>query len=267
MPGIKSIDFQNFCQALDMLELPSGCVLVVSADLGQLGFFQGFPRKQDTLSKYLKALRERIGPQGTLMMPTFSYNYASKGEPFVLESTPSETGSLSEFFRRQPGVLRSLHPIFSYAAQGPLQEAMCGKVSRNSFGVNTPLARTLEQDAIGLSLGIHPINSTSIHHHAEHIIGVPYRYHKRFNTPVYKNGALVPGEFFAYLRFKNADIIKDSTRYLKLLEAKNLIRSTEIDTINLYMYRYRQVFKVALELLMDDIYGLLKRPPSLPLID
>ena len=250
-----------------MLDIPPGCVLMVSADLGQLGFIQDFPNKQDTLSKYLEAIREAAGPQATIVMPTFSFSYASKSEPFILESTPSETGSLSEFFRQASGVLRSLHPIFSYTAQGPLQEVMCGDVSRNSFGINTPLARALMHDAVGLSLGIHPIKSTSIHHHAEHLIGVPYRYHKCFNTPVYKNDTLVPGEYYAYLRFKNADIEKDSTRYLKRLEANNLIRTIKIDHIKLYTYCYRQVFKQAIELLMDDIYGLLKRPPSLPLID
>jgi aminoglycoside 3-N-acetyltransferase len=252
---------------LEKLEIPQGCVLVVSADLGQLGFIQDFPRKQETLSKYLEAIREAVGPEGTLVMPTFSYGYAGKSAPFILESTSSETGTLSEFFRQQKGVLRSLHPIFSYTAQGPLQESMCGNVSRNSFGANTPLARTLTHDAIGLSLGIHPIESTSIHHHAEHLIGVPYRYHKRFDTPVYKDGVLVPGEFFAYLRFKNADIEKDSSRYLKRLESNNLIRSVKVDNVNLFTYRYRHVFSQAVELLMDDIYGLLKRPPNLPSID
>jgi len=64
----------------------------------------------------IDALRDALGPAGTLVMPTMS-DGASVFDP---KTTPTcEMGIVAETFFRQPGVLRSTHPGASFAAAGP----------------------------------------------------------------------------------------------------------------------------------------------------
>ncbi len=68
----------------------------------------------------LSALFERLGPDGTLVVPTCTPKEGLPKEPFDPALSPSETGPFSEFFRKQPGVLRSHNATHSVAALGPL---------------------------------------------------------------------------------------------------------------------------------------------------
>jgi len=62
-----------------------------------------------------ECFEETLGVQGTLIVPTFNYNFC-KGKPYVHESTPSQVGLFSEQVRKDPRALRSFHPIFSFAS-------------------------------------------------------------------------------------------------------------------------------------------------------
>jgi aminoglycoside 3-N-acetyltransferase len=70
-------------------------------------------------------IREIIGTSGTVLFPTYpnhrisSYEYLRQGEVFDVRRTPSYTGILTEFARRQRGAIRSLHPTKSVCAIGP----------------------------------------------------------------------------------------------------------------------------------------------------
>ena len=76
---------------------------------------------EDRNNLLFDALDEVLGPKGTIVIPTFTYS-ATKGKPFIVEETPSTVGDLTEFFRKQPGVLRSCDPIFSVAVRGSKAE-------------------------------------------------------------------------------------------------------------------------------------------------
>jgi aminoglycoside 3-N-acetyltransferase len=267
MTVMKTVSYYELIDALACLGVKPSSVILVSSDIGKLGFIKEYPDKTASLSKYLEALREMAGPQSTIVMPTFSLSLARGDAKYVHEESRSETGALTEFFRSQPGVTRSLHPLFSYSALGPQKDFICSDCSRNSFGIHTPLARMVELGGTGVCLGIHPIKASSVHHYAEHLIGVPYRYNKIITTPVFLKGSRVAGDFFAFLRYLHADIEKDSSRFLKLLEDKELIKEAPCGEGRVYAYQIKEFFDSAVELLMTDIYGLLKHPPQVPIID
>lgn len=80
-------------------------------------------------------------------------------------------GAIPELLRTWPGVLRSNHPTGSFAAHGPLAEAITADHSLNHpFGEGGPLARLYEQAAWVLLLGVGHDNNTSLHL-AEHRAG------------------------------------------------------------------------------------------------
>jgi aminoglycoside 3-N-acetyltransferase len=119
----------------------------------------------------LRALRRSVGPRGTLVMPTMTGDEI----PFDPRSTPSEgMGITAELFWRQPGVLRSLHPGASFAAEGPLAARVCApQPLAPPHGRDSPPGRVVELGGQVLLLGVDHSESTVLHV-AEDIAGVPY---------------------------------------------------------------------------------------------
>jgi aminoglycoside 3-N-acetyltransferase len=75
--------------------------------------------------RVLALIQKVIGSSGTVVFPTYpnhrmsSYEYLRQGKIFDVRRTPSYTGILTEFARRQRNALRSLHPTKSVCAIGP----------------------------------------------------------------------------------------------------------------------------------------------------
>jgi aminoglycoside 3-N-acetyltransferase len=74
--------------------------------------------------RILFLIQETIGPSGTVLFPTYpnhrisSYEYLQQGNVFDVRKSPSYTGILTEFARRQRNAVRSLHPTKSVCAIG-----------------------------------------------------------------------------------------------------------------------------------------------------
>src|SRR3989344_5902887 len=77
--------------------------------LSSLGIRAGRTREPLCLT-LIDVLLRAVGKNGTVVMPTFNYAFC-RGVPFNVQKTPSEVGTLSEFFRGERHVVRSKHPI------------------------------------------------------------------------------------------------------------------------------------------------------------
>lgn len=119
----------------------------------------------------ISALREAVGPTGTLVMPTMT-----DGESvFDPSSTPSSgMGITAELFWRLPGVLRSTHPGGSFAAVGPHAELICAPQPLSPpHGPESPPGRVHDLGGQVLLLGVTHSENTTLHV-AEAIARVPY---------------------------------------------------------------------------------------------
>jgi aminoglycoside 3-N-acetyltransferase len=123
------------------------------------------------------ALGDVLGPEGTLVLPTFTYSF-TKGEPFDAAKTPSTVGLLTEAFRTRPGVRRSRDPIFSVAARGRLADRFAEVATDDCFGPHSAFGLLAEQDAWLACLGCS--FRLTFTHYVEQAAGVEYRYFKTF---------------------------------------------------------------------------------------
>ncbi|HEY1904685.1 MAG TPA: AAC(3) family N-acetyltransferase, partial [Myxococcaceae bacterium] len=91
-------------EQLRTLGVAPGQVLLVHASFRALRPVEGGPRG------VLAALLEVLGPEGTLVMPSWT---GRDDLPFDRAATPAspDLGVLAETFRRLPGVKRSAHPF------------------------------------------------------------------------------------------------------------------------------------------------------------
>lgn len=119
----------------------------------------------------ITALRQALGPAGTLVMPTMT-DGASVFDP---ATTPTDgMGITAELFWRQPGVLRSTHPGGSFAASGPHAAEICKpQPLAPPHGIDSPVGRVYELGGQVLLLGVGHGEDTTIHL-AESVAGVPY---------------------------------------------------------------------------------------------
>jgi len=109
----------------DFTNILSGDLGLAAGDLvyvhsGMDGLNLAFP-----FYRILFLIQEVIGAGGTVVFPTYpnhrmsSYEYLRQGKIFDVRRTPSYTGILTEFARRQRNAVRSLHPTKSVCAIGP----------------------------------------------------------------------------------------------------------------------------------------------------
>ncbi len=136
------------------LGLKRGDLVLVHSALASIGKVDG---GADTV---IDALLEVLGPEGTLMMPTLYYTGIYKRD-----ESPSLVGTITEVFRKRPGVLRSIHATHSVAAQGPLAEQLIADHDKSptACGLDTPYGRNATLGGYILLLGCDQDRNTTLH--------------------------------------------------------------------------------------------------------
>lgn len=145
-----------------------GSILTVHASLSRFGYMLGGP------AAMVQTLLDILGPRGTLIMPTHSNNVLGT-TPYDPCTSPSNTGAVTEYFRRLPGVLRSAHPTHSVAALGPLAAELTS--------AHRPDQTPLDRDGFwgrlcdlgGDVLLLCPIRSATLFHAGEAWLKLPQR--------------------------------------------------------------------------------------------
>jgi aminoglycoside N3'-acetyltransferase len=120
----------------------------------------------------IAALREALGPEGTLVMPSWT---GDDERPFDPPSTPAaaDLGVVADTFWRLPGVARGTHP-FAFAAAGPQAERItAGALPLPPHVPDSAVGRVHELDGQVLLLGVGHDADTTLHL-AEILAGVPY---------------------------------------------------------------------------------------------
>jgi aminoglycoside 3-N-acetyltransferase len=151
---------------------------------------------EDVLESFLDA----IGPDGTLLLPTFNFDFTS-GKPFDIRQTPSQMGVLTEAGRHYVGSVRTGHPVYSFVAIGARAALFAGMNNRSAFADDSPfgLLRRLEGRISALDLDEH--DSMTFYHHVEEVRRVPYRYFKDFTgTYIDGDGTVETRTYTLYVR-------------------------------------------------------------------
>jgi aminoglycoside N3'-acetyltransferase len=121
----------------------------------------------------IAALRDALGPDGTLVLPSGT---GDDDEPFDPLTTPvrDDLGILPELFWRQPGVLRGNH-FDGFAAIGPhAEEIVSAPLKLPPSAPGSPISVIHDLDGQVLLLGVGHDSSTMLHL-AELMGGAPYR--------------------------------------------------------------------------------------------
>jgi len=136
------------------------------------------------------ALMNVVGPQGTVLAPTFSYSFCS-GEIYDPEATPSAAGAFGECLRKLPGAERSLDPIFSSAGIGPAVADLFRDLPNECFGEDSLFDRLGRAGAKLCNIGVDLSCATANHFVQDRFGRVPCRFPKLFSGVVRLGGELL----------------------------------------------------------------------------
>ena len=209
---MKYLTKEDIVESFRKCGIKSGSVLMLHLDGIFLSQMQPMSKK-DRYTLFFEALNEVLGPEGTLVIPTFTYS-ATKGEPFSVEETPSTVGDLTEYFRKMPVVKRTRDPIFSVAVIGQKTNQFCEVRVGDSFGKNS-IFDLLDQSNAWLGCVASKFLVTYTHF-VEQSVGVDYRHFKNFEYRIIENGVEQKGVLKYYVR----DLKRKSEMELSLLEKR-----------------------------------------------
>lgn len=174
----EPVTIDRLASDLRSIGVETGQPLLVHSSLASLGWVcGGAPAVVD-------ALQRVVGADGTLVMPTFSWRITDPAD-MVAPEVPEEwydtirehlppyrpavtptigMGAIPECFRTYPGVRRSEHPHYSFAAWGPDADFVTENHPLDfPLGEESPLARVYELDGDVLYLGTTHGNNSSRH--------------------------------------------------------------------------------------------------------
>lgn len=187
-------ELADLTRALRAAGLARGDVVLVHACLDTLGTLRDAPTPAARAARVVDALREVIGDEGTLLVPTYTFSFC-RGELFDVARTPTRGGPWStsaeflEYVRTLPGAVRSHDPIHSVAGVGPAAAALLADVPPTCFGEGSVFARLEAVGAKICLLGV-GLEEATFRHYVEERVGVPFRYKKLFTGHI-RDGATV----------------------------------------------------------------------------
>ena len=169
---------------VEKIPIKNGDVVLFSSDSLRLNVYMKKNNEELDFHKLLDLLIEKIGVNGTLLLPTYNWDFC-RGETFDYLNTPSKTGAISQAALSHPAFKRTKHPLYSWAVTGKDKEYLCSLNNNDSFGKDSPFNYLYERKAKNVILDVTMQNCFTYVHYVEECIGVPYRYLKKF-TGIYR---------------------------------------------------------------------------------
>jgi len=249
IPSLDAIE-----EALHGIGIGFGDTLFVHNDLLAISKFTS-DQSQLVLSRFTDALQRAVGPTGTLILPTFSYSFlddpwSGPVEAFDVTNTASRTGALSEFFRRQPGVVRTDHPTHSVAIWGSKLDYY-QSIGDSTFDKDSIFGKLHAKDATLVGLGVTMKFFTFIHY-VEKQFGVPYRFDSYLSGVVQNQGRTSQKRIRFYKQKRH--ICQQHERFRDYLLSTGKVRTTDLGNGKLFAVSAREFFNEGIDRLEGDIH-------------
>ena len=251
--GDKKIGYSDFVSSLKQLGIKKGDVVFVHSDISVFGKLLLFDRKL-LLQTLTDSIKEVVGEDGTIIMPTFTYSF-DKNEAYDIENTKSTVGALTEFFRKQEGVSRTIHPSHSSAVWGKNKEGFLN-IGKDTFDENSIFGKLHKGNGKLVFFGAPLHISCTYLHYIEQKYEVPYRCMRKYEVKIIKDGKEYEDVFSFY--YKYSFFYTDMLRLENDLKERGLLKEVKAGEGSISVIESDSLLKEGLKLLDKDIYFFLK---------
>ena len=199
------------------LGLVPGDTVLVHSSYKSFGGVEGGPQT------VIDALLKILGKDGTLVMPTFNFDFCN-GKAWDVRSTPSHMGVLTNLVRVHPEAKRVFHPIYSFSIIGKKAEFLTSERYKSSFEKKSLFGKLRGLDGKIMIIGLSYTNSMTFFHHVEEMEGVNYRFMKAFSGEVTdENGVTYEDTFTMLVRDLDNGIITEVDPMGELMEEAGFV--------------------------------------------
>lgn len=208
MANNNEIFSNDIVSALHKAGVNIGDIVFVHSDISVFGKLMTDDRDL-FFQSVIEAFQEAVGPDGTIIMPTFTYS-VSEGKVFDVKNTKSTVGALTEYFRKLPGIKRTVEPMLSVAIWGKHQDNLLD-IGHDSMGKNSIFDKLLQLNGKIVLFGT---RECTFIHYIEQMHKAPYRFLKKFKGRIINGEENYEDEFNYYARYLD----RNSTSYYSILE-------------------------------------------------
>lgn len=160
---LPKIDVGKFISIITSdLKIQSGDLVFIHSSMDKINL--DFP-----FYRIIPIMTDIVGPEGTILFPTYpeknSYETLKEKKKFNVKKTPSYTGILNEFARRQKNSVRSLHPTKSVCAIGRLAKEMTSEHHKSiyPYDICSPYYKLKEYDGKVIGIGVKSTYLSAVH--------------------------------------------------------------------------------------------------------
>lgn len=166
---------QQLVQQLEAMGIGYGDHLMVHSAMSKIGYLAEGPKT------FVEALMHIVGPAGTICMPSspvakLQLHYIREAPIFNVHQTPSAMGAITEYFRKLPDTIRSLHPTEPVCANGRLaKEFVSGHFGEATpYTAHSPWKKLMEARGKILYVGVTLDNAGTHLHTLEDAVAFKY---------------------------------------------------------------------------------------------
>lgn len=248
-------------ETLKKVGLKQGDIVLVHSDSTAVREITGI-NWADALNLLKNCFLNVLGESGTLVVPTFNWDFC-KGKTYIHEKTRSQVGMFTNYVLFDDRSIRSFHPIYSFAAIGPMKNDVLNNVPKSSYGNESVFHRLHKLNAkiilFNFDLG------TTFVHYVEQKLGVDYRYIKYFTGKVSKDGFEYEDTFDFYVRYLDRNVVVNLSKLHEYLHLTGKMMCAVLNgKYQLMQVRCNDIYQVVSEKLETDPYFLLEHTPKKP---
>jgi aminoglycoside 3-N-acetyltransferase len=219
------------------LGVEEGDTLLVHSSYKSFGEVDGGPQT------VVHALEAALGVEGTLIMPTFNFDF-NKGQAWDVRTTPSKMGILTELVRNDPRAKRVFHPFYSFAILGKHAGRLGSLRYKSAYERNSVFGKLRDVDGKIMVIGLSYTNSMTFFHHIEQMEGVDYRFLKQFTGEVTdQNGNTYTDTFEMLVRDIDKGVITEVDPMGALMEQAGVIKSAKIGEAEVKLMKANEVYE------------------------
>jgi aminoglycoside 3-N-acetyltransferase len=206
--------------------------------------FKSFQGEINSPKEIIDALLETVGNTGTVIFPTFNFDFSTYGKDFDIKNTPSQMGILSKFALNNYKSIRTMDPVYSFAVLGSKIDELGKIIYSNSYGCDSMFAKIREYDGKIMCIGVDNYNEwMTFFHHIEEMQKVSYRYLKEFSGNIIdKNRKSKKIQLFLYVRNLSNGVKTELNPMGLILEKENIIKIGNIGKSKIKLMNSNEVY-------------------------
>lgn len=239
----------SYLEPIEQLPIEKNKINFIASDLRRLVIKAYKKKEKFDVDKILDILIRKVGSYGTLILPTYSWDFCVDRKYDIL-NTKSKTGILSQTALERYEFNRTKHPIYSFAVYGKEKDTFTILENGHSFGLNTPFDYFHKKNVKTIIIDVSYQRSFTFVHHVEKKEKVSYRYLKSFiGEYIDEYGTSSNRLYYMYVRNLDMGVVTNINPIGKLMEEKGISKNYFIDDINI-----KEIdLKTAYDLIQRDI--------------